>query len=266
MSKGKKDTSKVTTDEIFSHVNLDEKWQKVIVELAKKQVEEMETAEEWADIIRQWKWWDDPHPWLIETLNIMAQVPAASAYTLAIKYVFYNKIDDSNMRKKDFKVLAQRFRRAFVYLYQAGLVKAEPITPEEVGAGRRSVTIWIAPFANDYDKAVAKEFYLHNVEGRSGKEKKDKKAIKEVSEYNRKMKVESILDKYKENPQLYNWFMCPKKHGSAFTYRKKLKPRYKRTITTPKCSECDRDLILISHSEFMERIKEKLYKEYDIKN
>jgi hypothetical protein len=265
LSKSKKDNSKVIAEEIFCHVDLDERWQKVIVDLAKKQVKEMETAEEWADIIRQWKWWDDPHPWLIETLNMLAKVPAASAYLLAIKYVFYKKLDDSKMRRKDFQVLAARFRRAFIYLYQAGLIRGEPITPEEIGPGRRSVTIWIAPFASDYDMAVAKEFYLRHTEGRSGKEIKNKKVVKEVSNYNRKIKVESMLDSYKINPHLNNWYMCPKKHPDAFTYRKKLKSRYKRRSVTPKCSQCDRDLIIISHEEFIERVKNKLYKEFGIK-
>jgi hypothetical protein len=36
-------------------------------------------------------------------------------------------------------------------------------------------------------------------------------------------------------------------------------------MVTPKCPECDREGILISHDEFMKRIKEKLYKEYGIK-
>jgi hypothetical protein len=266
VSNTKKDKKTQAIEEFFDFQEVDERWSDVIVGIAKKQVAEMETADEWADIIGRWKWWESPHPWIVETLNMLAKVPAASAYVMAIKYVFYKKIDDSKMRRKDFQVLAGRFRRAFTYLYQAGLIKGEPITPEEIGPGRRSVTIWVAPFANSYDKMVAREFYLKHTEGRSGKAGKNKKALKEVSEYNRKVKVESILDKYKENPHLNNWFMCPKKHPSGLTYRTKLNLRYKRKIALPKCPECDRELIIISHEEFMEKMKKKLYKEYDLKN
>lgn len=266
MLKSKKDRRSQTIEELFDFKEVDDRWSDVIVGIAKKEVAEMETAEEWADIIGRWRWWESPHPWIVETLNMLAKVPAASAYFMAIKYVFYKRLDDSKMRRKDFQVLAGRFRRAFTYLYMAGLVEGYPLTPEEVGPGRRSVTIWVTPFASDYDKAVAREFYLRHTEGRSGKKSKNKKAIKEVSEYNRKIKVEAFLDKYKENPHLYNWFMCSKKHGPGLTYRKKLKPRYKRKFIPPKCPECDRILNKTSHEEFMKQMKKKLYKEYNLKD
>lgn len=266
MSKPKKDITTTNIEEIFDFKLVDDRWSDVIVKIAKEQVAEMETADEWAAIIGRWKWWESPHPWIVETLNMLAKVPAASAYFMAIKYVFYKGIDDSKMKRKDFQIIAGRFRRALTYLYMAGLVDGVPITPEEVGPGRRSVTIWIAPFANSYDKAVAKEFYLRHTEGRSGKEKKDKKAVKEVVQYNSMMKVESMLEKYKENPHLYFWYMCPKKHRTSFTYRKKLKPRYKRQIVIPRCPECDRQAIEIPHGEFMVKMREFLYKDYDIKN
>jgi hypothetical protein len=258
-------TPEPSIDDI-AHPDLDKKWHKPIVNLAKKQVNEMTSPEEWSEILSSWDWWRDPHPWIIETLNMLAKVPAASAYFLAIKYVFYKKIDDTKMRKKDFQVLAARFRRALTYLYQTDLIDAKPIRPEEVGPGRNSVTIWITPFASIRDTELVRMFYLDKIEGRSGKPITDKKTAKQVNKHNRQLKVFSLLDRYRIKPYTKNWYKCPKNHPEGLTYRKKTRSKYRQKRMIVKCSECSRNLQSIPHDEFMKLMKKRLYKEWDLKD
>jgi hypothetical protein len=241
------------------------KWRRYLVMLFKEQVREIQEPEEIRDIIDSWRWIRKLDPFMMLTLRLLGLSGASTPYFLAVDYLFEKGVEAEHQRKKDIQKLAARFRRACHKLYRSGLLTGVAVKPEEVGPGRHSVTIWVTPFAKDKEIDKIRNFYIDLVEGRFFQNKHQKKETKDLTLHNRKMKVLSILDKYKEHPAWYDYYKCPKKHEKGLETHKKLKSAYKRKKFVFKCKECNRDLTEISFDEFMSLKKKQLYKKWDIK-
>jgi hypothetical protein len=240
MTKDGYDTEKTSINKKAIMESLDKRWHKPIVDLAKEQVGGMETPEEWSDILQAWRFFGRPAKHIIETLNMFARFPAASAYYLAIQYMFIKGLDDEEMTEQDIQALTQRFRRTIWQLYGAELLRAIHIKPEETGPGRRTVTIWLAPFAKDKDIEKVKTLYL-NMGGVIGRTPKDpSKTPREVAEYNVKVKIETALLRYKKQSRFYDHYVCPKKHPEGTKAIKKQPKRYKTKMSPNKCLKCGR--------------------------
>jgi hypothetical protein len=206
------------------------------------------------------------NPLMMLTLRLFAASGASTPYFLAVDYLFEKGIESHYQMKKDVQRLAARFRRACHKLYRSGLLTGVAVKPEEVGPGRRSVTIWVTPWAKDKDIDKIRKFYIDMTEGRLYHSKKEKKGSKDLTLHNRKMKVFSILDRYKENPHWYDYYKCPKKHDEGLETHKKIKSRYKKKKFLYKCKECGRELVEIPYEEFMELKKKQLFKKWKIKD
>lgn len=242
------------------------KWRKYIVQIFKEQVSKIEEPEEIQDIIDSWAWIRKLDPLMMLTLRLLSISGASTPYFLSVDYLFEKGVEVHYQRKKDIQKLAARFRRTCHKLYAAGLLTGVAIKPEEVGPGRYSVTIWITPFAKDKDIERVKQFYTNMTEGRWVPDKKEKKRPKDLTLHNRKMKVISILDKYKENPSWFDYYKCSKKHDQGLESHKKVHSRYKRKKFLYRCKECNRELEEISYNEFMDLKKKQLYKQWDLKD
>ena len=68
MSENKKESSNIEKD-IVKDFPIHKRWRSIIVELAKRQVNHMEEPEEWSDILEDWGWFSNPHPWIFKTLD-----------------------------------------------------------------------------------------------------------------------------------------------------------------------------------------------------
>lgn len=241
------------------------KWKKIIVDLAKEQVNSIENPEEWSDILEDWSWFRNPHPWIFETLNLLVRYPASSAFLLANNYIFDKGLDMDEISKKKADILAQKIRRSLYKLHSVGLVTSIVLGPEELGPGRNTVTIWIAPFAKEKEIERSRNFYLAmgGTPGRAAKS--DSKTAKDISEHNRKVKVLAIMDKFKEKPQLYEYYKCPKKHPEGFKTPRKPNSSWKKQKYVRKCPECERELVQISHAEFLDLKLKSLCEQWDVK-
>lgn len=252
-------------DDIVKNFNLHRKWKKTIVELVKKQVNMIEEPEEWSDILEDWAWFRDPHPFVLKTLDLLAKYRAASAYLLATYYVVDDKDEFERSSRKEIEVLAARFRRVFTKLHRAGLVYADTIMPDSDTVLRNAVTIWITPFAKESDIASIRDFYRKVGGTRRKPEKVDKKTAKDISEHNRKVKVMAILDKYRDTKNLNDHYKCPKKHPEGFKSPRKAQSHWKKTKYIRKCPACERELVQISYKAFMDLKKKSLCEEWGIK-
>lgn len=252
--------------ELKTDMTLPRKWRKHFVTVFKEQANQIEEPEEIRDFLDAWAWFRRPDEFMFLTLKYLAQSGANSAYFLANDYLFDQGVESKYTKRKDMQVLAARFRRSCHKLYRAGLIQGVSVKPEDVGPGRNSVTIWVSPFAKQKDIDICKKFYVELAEGRTMSAKDIKKPDKKLTLHNRKMKVQSILDKYKENPQFNDYFKCVKKHEEGLQSHKKIKSRYRRSLFVYKCKECDRDLLEIPFEEFIDLKKKHLYKKWDIKD
>jgi hypothetical protein len=264
MSNNKNRSSTLEKD-IVKDFPIHKRWRNIIVDVAKRQVNSMEEPEEWSDILEDWGWFRNPHPWIFKTLNMLASFPAASAFQLANNYTFEDHIDFDNISRKDLENYAQKFRRALYKLHSVGLVSSIVLGPEVVGNKRNTVTIWIAPFAKENQIERTIDFYK-NIGGFKGPlPKPDKKTPKEVTEHNRKMKALAIYDKYKIHSHLFDHYKCPKNHIEGLKRHRKIKHNYMRKRIQRACPSCHRDLNLITHEEFLKIKKKRIAEEYNIK-
>jgi len=253
-------------EKLKAEMNLPKKWRKPFVTVFKSQAALIEEPEDIQDLIDAWTWFRKPDPLMYLTLKLLARSGASTPYFLAVDYLFDQGVEMEYQKRKDVQTLAARFRRSCHKLYRCGLLQGVAVKPEEVGPGRRSVTIWVTPFAKDEDINNCKKFYTDLAEGRNIPDKKEKKAPKDLTLHNRKMKVLSILDRYKDNPQFYDYFKCSKKHEEGLESHKKIKSSYRKKHFLYKCKECQRELEEISFEEFMDLKKKQLYKKWDIKD
>lgn len=251
---------------INEQLPIPKKWREEIVRVVKEQVNQIEEPEEWQDILESWSWFKKPNRWILKTFKYTIAHPATTAYFLAIDYMFNEGLDPYDISKKEMGRICASFRRAVHNLYEAGLIRTIAVTPEEVGLGRNSVTIWVTPWAKSKDIERIKKFYTEVVEGRSGIRKQAERKPKDITLHNRKVQVMTILDKYKINSHVFDYYKCPKKHDSGLKPIKKVKSSYKRKKFLRTCPECNRSLIEIPFEEFIEIKKKILFKKYDIKS
>lgn len=241
------------------------RWKKVIVDLFKEQAKLIEEPEEIAYLIEDWNWFRNPNPWVFNVLDILARNPACSAYIMATHYFMDQGRDLAEVTRKEMKKISQSFRRALAVLHLARLVRGEVLIPGEHVVLRNAVTIWIAPFAKEKDIQNIKNYYL-NIGGKPRKPNKvDSKSPEQLSEHNRKMKVLAIMDKYRDTPQLYDYYRCPKRHPEGFRVPRKAQSHWKKKEYVRKCKECDRELIQISHNEFMKEKYKSLCEQWEVK-
>jgi hypothetical protein len=262
----KAETSSSTFDvDSVKEFPIPKRWKKVIVDLFKEQAKQIEEPEEIAYLIEDWNWFRNPSPWVFAALEILAKYPACSAYLMASHYLDAQGRDLAEISRKELKKISQTFRRYLGLLHMSHLVRGEVLIPGEDTVLRNAVTIWVSPFAKDKDIQNVKNYYL-NIGGTPKKPKKvDPKSAEEISEHNRKMKVLAIMNKYRDNPQLRDYYRCPKKHPEGFRIPRKPQSSWKKKEYIRKCKECDRELIKISHKEFMKEKYKSLCEQWDVK-
>lgn len=243
-------------EEINKKIPISKRWKEYIVNEFKKQANEIEELEELPTLLRRWRWFRKPQPWVWETINMLDLFPATTAYLLAVNYIFEKGMESQEFGKKSEKKLAQRFRRALYRLHTIGIITPIYIQPDEVGPGRRSVTIWTSPFVKGKDIDKVKVFYL-SMGGILGQEvKEQKKTPKEVVEHNLKVQAYHTLYKYTVKPKLYNFYKCPKKHVDGLKRIKKYPYRYRKQKPVNKCPKCNKILNEIHYEDFIV-LKEK---------
>ncbi|MBA7494713.1 hypothetical protein ES702_05290 [subsurface metagenome] len=264
MTKEDNESSSIET-EIVKDFPIHRRWRKIIVNVAKEQVNAMEEPEEWSEILQEWSWFRKPTPWIFETLDSLVRYPASSAYMLANNYMFDKNLESENTTDQEIRNLAARFRRALYKLYNVGLIRAITISPEEIGLGKNTVTIWVTPFAKE--KQVERAVHLYKVMGGTPGRlpKNDKRTPKEITEHNRKMKAYAVYDRYKINPQVHDHYKCSKNHPEGLRRYQKIKSAYHRRKISRKCPSCKRDLIQIPYEEFMPLKKRALEQEFNVK-
>jgi hypothetical protein len=252
------DTSEIIAfeDEINNKIPIPKRWKEHILDEFKEQVQELDSLEELRQLMVRWAWITRPQNWLWETINMFELFPATTPYLLAINYLFEKGIESEHFSKKEEKKMASRFRRAIHRLYSVGILNPIHIEPEEVGPGRRSVTIWLSPFAKDKDFKKTREFYLAmgGIVGKVGKPKK--KTPKDVAEHDFKVRAYHTLHKYTQNPQMYEFFKCPKKHTTGLKRAVKVTNRYKKSKQSFECPQCGRKMIETPYEDFIQ-LKEK---------
>lgn len=264
MSKAETAPSTIDADSV-KDFPIPKRWKSVIVDLFKEQAKQIEEPEEIAYLIEDWNWFRDPSPWVFRALDILARRPACSAYIMTNYYFEGLGRDLAEITRKEHKKISQAFRRALSILLAAHLVRGDVLIPGQDVVLRNAVTIWIAPFAKERDIQNIKSYYL-NIGGSPKKPKKvDPKSAEQLSEHNRKMKVLAIMDKYRNNPQLVDHYKCPKKHPEGFRIPRKPQSSWKKKEYIRKCKECGRDLIKISHKEFMKEKYKSLCDQWDVK-
>jgi hypothetical protein len=264
LSKSKTTSSTFDVD-IVKEFPIPKRWKNVIIDLFKEQAKKIEEPEEIAYLLEDWNWFRDPNPWVFRALDILARKPACTAYLMATHYFVDQGRDLAEITRKELKNISQAFRRALAVLHLAHLVRGELLIPGEHVVLRNAVTIWIAPFGKDRDIQHIKNYYL-SIGGTPKKPKKvDPKSAEQLSEHNRKMKVLAIMDKYRDNPQLVDHYKCPKKHPEGFRIPRKPQSSWKKKEYVRKCKECGRELIKISHKEFMKEKYKSLCNQWDVK-
>lgn len=257
MSSVKNDKVSQIEEELNKNIPISSRWKRHILEEFKRQVNEIEELEELPALLEAWAFLIRPSPWVWETINMLDRYGAQSSYFLSINYIFDADIESEKIGKKEEKKFAQRFRRALHRLFNAGIITAIHFSPEEVGFGRRSVTIWVSPFAKGPHIEKMKQFYT-SVGGILSKATKQavKKSPKEVVEHNLKVQAYHTLYKYTRTPQFYDYYKCSKKHVVGLKRVQKPPPRYKKKKDIPNCPSCNKKLIPISYEEFI-GLKEK---------
>jgi hypothetical protein len=257
-------TDELTTfeDEINNRIPIPKRWRKYIVEEFKRQASAIDEIEDIRRLILSWKWITRPQQWVWETINMLDLFPATTTYLLSINYVFERGIESEAFGKREEKKLASRFRRAIHRLFQVNLISAIHLEPDQVGAGRKSVTIWVSPFAKKKDIEKTKRFYLAmgGIPGTVAKQQK--KTPKEIAQHNIKVQAYHTLHKYTFNPHLFVFYRCPKKHPRGLKRTNKINSPYKKKITTYTCDTCNRSLIEITHEEFMKLKEKSLLEDY----
>jgi hypothetical protein len=251
--------------DIVKEFPIPKRWKNVIVDLFKEQAKLIEEPEEIAYLLEDWNWFRNPGPWVFRALDILARKPACSAYLMATHYFSDQGRDLAEITRKEMKKISQAFRRALALLLTTRLVRGEVLIPGEDTVLRNAVTIWVSPFAKERDIQNIKNYYL-NIGGTPKKPKKvDPKSPEQLSEHNRKVKVLAIMDKYRDNPQLRDYYRCPKKHPEGFRIPRKPQSHWKKQQYVRKCKECGRELIKISYKEFMKEKYKSLCEQWEIK-
>jgi hypothetical protein len=264
LSKSETAPSPIDAD-VIKEFPIPKKWKNVIIDLFKEQAKQIEEPEDIAYLLEDWNWFRDPSSWFFKALDILARYPACTAYLMATHYFRDEGRDMAEITRREHRKISQCFRRVLALLHMAHLVRGEVLIPGEHVALRNAVTIWIAPFAKEKDIQNTKNFYL-NIGGTPKKPKKvDPKTAEQLSEHNRKMKVLAIMDKYRDKPQLRDYFRCPKKHPEGFRIPRKPQSSWKKKEYDRKCKECGRILIKISHKEFMKEKYKSLCEQWDVK-
>jgi hypothetical protein len=199
-------------------------------------------------------------------MHLLEYNPACSAYLLTVVYMSRQKSDYMDLSEKERERITQRLRRALQRLYFAGLVDSFTIDPSEVPEGVRVPTIYVAPFATEKNIERAVDFYKSR-DGQYGT--KSRKAstdmAKDVAAYNHKVKAHTIINKYKENGQMFNFYKCPKKHFEGLIRKQKTNRKSKEALKRPKCKHCDRELVKIDIDEFMPLIQKSIFQRWGIK-
>jgi hypothetical protein len=254
-------------DALLNELNLSQKWIDHIIEKWKQEASNVQSIDDIQDQITSWKWILSSSPILWETMQLLEYNPACSAYLLTIVYMSRQETDFLDQSEKERERITQRFRRALQRLYYAGLIEAITIDPSEIPEGVRAPTIYISPFANKAHVQRAIDFYKTR-DGEYGT--KSRKPItdtaKDVTSHNHKVKALTIINKYRENAQMFNFYKCPKRHDEGLIRKQKTNRKSKEALERPKCKECDRELIKIKIDEFMPLIQKSVFDRWDIKS
>jgi hypothetical protein len=252
---------KTVTDKI----PISKKWKDHILEQFKKQAVSIEDISEIRDIILTWTWITRNCEWVWKTVNLLSKYPASTVYLLGVNYVIDEGLDKKDFSKKDERNIRDHVRRAIHKLHYAGLITAVVMDPTEVPVGVRAPTVWISPFAKSDHIQKTKNFYRNMGGWKKKASKKTPKDAKEITEHNLKMKVYSILSKWKYNYQVYDYYKCPKKHDEGYKRKKKKKSKSLARLTKYNCVICKKELEKISFLEFYEYKEKDLLKKWGIK-
>jgi hypothetical protein len=232
------------------------KWKRHILDVFKTQANNIEDLEYLPDLIKAWAWITRPQPSIWTLINYLNRYPATTPFLLATSYVFDEGIESEETSSKDIQKFAARFRRAIYHLYHCGILTCRVVTPEEVGLGNITTTIWITPFAKEKDIEKTRQFYMNMGGNRGARAPKKSKTPKDVAVHNAKVQVYALLNKYTSNSHMFDYYQCPKNHSEGLKRTRGVRPASKKKKLRIFCTECNRRLIEIPYEEFMD-IKEK---------
>ena len=261
-----KENVTIIQDILVKEYNLSKRWIEAIIDLWKEEANEVNTIDDIQQQISSWKWIEDSSSFLWEIMSLLEYNPAPSAFLLTIDYISQKNTDLLDISFKERERYTQRIRRALTRLYMAGLVDVYTIDPEEIPEGIRVPTLYIAPFANERDIEKSKKFYKTR-DGSHGfkKRKQDDTLVKQVSEHNHRVKAYTIINRYRENYQVFNYYKCPKNHSEGLIRKKKTNRKTKEALRPVKCDECGNILEKIKFEEFFKLIETDILKRWDLK-
>ena len=251
--------------DVTDKIPISNRWKDYILDEFKRQVNSIEEISEINDIISQWIWITRDCKWVWKTIDLLTKYPASTVYLLGVNYVVDNGLDKKGFTKQQERNIRDNIRRAIYKLHYAGLITAVVMDPTQVPTGVRAPTIWISPFSKKEHVQRTRNFYINMGGWKSKDLKKAPKDAKEITEHNLKMKVYSVLSRWKYNYQVYDYYRCPRKHDEGYKRKKKTKSKSIARINRPKCEICNKELEIISFLEFYDYKEKELLNKWGIK-
>jgi hypothetical protein len=193
------------------------KWKKLIVESWKSDANLVEDPEDIPYVLGIWNWIRSRPDTIMETIKILTMRPAVTINTMiTVKMV----LDDIkyDIEKKDEIKLRMRFSRSLQIMGMCNLVDSVELSPQEVGKGKRTVTIYLSPFATREDFEECRQSYL-KIGGRLGERKsRGKKTLEEYEDsaereivYREIVKRKTFLNKVKRMEKMgFYFYECPR--------------------------------------------------------
>jgi hypothetical protein len=176
-------------------IDISNRWKIHILKTFKDEISEIEELEELPPVLKKWSWIYRSPKKVWEVINLLDFMYASPVFLMVNWTIIDTNIEDEEIIRKKESTLKKRYNRGLRHCFTCNLVRTIKIKPEEVGRGKRSVTIWISPFAKDKHIIKAKDFYLSlgGEHGRSSRRKKTRKEYEEAAE--RELKYRKIVKK-----------------------------------------------------------------------
>jgi hypothetical protein len=193
------------------------RWKNHILKVFKDEISDIEELDELPSVIKKWSWIYRSPKKVWEVIDILDMLRATTVYFMVNWTINNLDIVDEDIIRKKWSTLRKRYHRGLYQCLLCGIIHTVKIPPEDVGRGKRAVTMWVSPFAKDKDIRKCREIYLA-IGGELGMSKKlkrdrehyEKSANKEI-EYRNLVRRKTFINKVKRMEKIgINFYECPK--------------------------------------------------------
>ena len=197
-------------------IPISDRWKIHILKIFKDEITDIEELDDLPLVLKKWSWIYSSPKKVWEVIDLLDVLRASTIFFMVNWSIVTLDLDNEDVIKKKWATLRKRYYRGLYHCLMCNLVKTQKIPAEDVGRGKRAVTMWISPFAKEKDIQKCRDLYL-SIGGELGKVKKHKKTKKDLEnsadreiEYRGIVKRKHFIERVKKLEKIgFTFYECP---------------------------------------------------------